>query len=156
MAKEELQGSPKAEIDNQEETEYLPPSTPKANDNNTHASSPQPIGHKLCPEPERDITENKSVYSNQSKQNPPAMARFLAECDSPWTVFGQTGYPTAETPPDFGTKTTTGVATHGSASDQGHENSLVSGGGNEKVGSEVKSACDGTQRGKDEAGVRQS
>lgn len=50
------------------------------------------------------------------------MARFLTERDSPWTVFGQTGYPTAESPSDFGTTTTTAVATHGSASDQGHGN----------------------------------
>ena len=156
MTKDELQDSSGAEISRQGKTTHLPPSTPKANDNDTHVSRPQPIGHNLCPEPERDITENESVYNNQFKQNPPAMTRFLAERDSPWTVFGQTGYPTAETPPDFGTKTTTGEATHGSASDQGHENSLVSEGGNGQVGSEVKSVCDGTQRGKDEAGVRQS
>lgn len=156
MTKDELQDSSGAGISHQGKTTHFPPSTPKANDNNTHVSRPQLIGYNLCPEPERDITENESVYNKQSKQNPPAMARFLAERDSPWTVFGQTSYPTAESPPNFGTKTTTTVATHGSARDQGHENSLVSEGGNGQAGSDVKSVCDGTQCGKDKAGVRQS
>lgn len=154
MAKDELQGSPRAGMDNQGGTTQLPPSTPKTKINNTHASCSQHIGHELCPELERDTTENRSAYNNQPKQNSPAVARYLAERDSPWTVLGQTGYPTAETPPDFGSKTTTVVATHGSASDQGHGNSLISESGNVQVGSEVKPVCDGTQRGEDQAGVR--
>ncbi|RTE72619.1 hypothetical protein BHE90_012973 [Fusarium euwallaceae] len=157
MAMDESQGSLKAEIDHQEETTCLPPSTPKTNTNNSDASCPQPIGHELSPRPEGDNTESTLIYNNQSTQNPPAMARFIAECDGPWTVFGQAGYPTAEAPLDFGSKTTTVVATQGSASDRGNESYAVPEAGNGNVGSEpVKSVCDGTQHAEDEAGVGRS
>ncbi|RSL80856.1 hypothetical protein CEP51_006254 [Fusarium floridanum] len=156
MAMKESSGSPRAETDHQEETTHLPPSTPKTNNNNTDASCPQPLGHELSPRLGGDNTESTLIYNNQSTQNPPAMARFMAERDSPWTVFGQTGYPTAEAPPDFGSKTTTAVATQGSASDQGNESYLVPEAGNGKVEGEVNPVCDGTQRAEDEAGVRRS
>ncbi|RSM11583.1 hypothetical protein CDV31_006686 [Fusarium ambrosium] len=157
MAMEESLGSPRADIDPQGETSHFPPSTPKTNNNNTDASCPQPVGHELSPGPEGYNTESILIYNNQSMQNPPAMARFMAERDSPWTVFGQTGYPTAEASSDFGSKTTTAVATQGSASDRGNESYAVPEAGNGNVGSEpVKSVCDGTQHAEDEAGVGRS
>ncbi|RSL68185.1 hypothetical protein CEP53_002661 [Fusarium sp. AF-6] len=157
MAMKESSGSPRVEIDHQGETTHLSSSIPKTNNNNTNASCPQPVGHELSLKLEGNSTESTLIYNNQSTQNPPAMARFMAERDSPWTVFGQTGYPTAEVPPDFGSKTTTAVATQGSASDRGNESYAVPEAGNGNVGSEpVKSVCDGTQHAEDEAGVGRS
>lgn len=156
MTKQELQDSPKAEIDQPGGPTDLPPSTPKVCDHNTDAPRPQPTDHKLCPKPKRNTSERKLGHNNQSTQNSPAMIRFLAESDSPWTVFGQTGYPMAEAPPYFGSTTTTAMATHVSSSDQGDESYPVPGGGNGKVGSEVESVfcCDGSQIEEDETRAR--